>query len=74
MTTEPTATTPGVRTYTCTVCGQTKNETIPATGAHTHVWDNGTVTIAPTETTPGVRTYTCTVCGATLTETIPATG
>ena len=74
VTTEPTETAPGVRTYTCTVCGQTKNETIPATGAHTHVWDNGTVTIAPTETTPGVRTYTCTVCGATRTETIPATG
>ena len=74
VTTEPTETTPGVRTYTCTVCGATRTETIPATGAHTHVWDNGTVTIAPTETTPGVRTYTCTVCGATRTETIPATG
>ena len=74
VTTEPTETTPGVRTYTCTVCGQTKNETIPATGAHTHVWDNGTVTIAPTETTPGVRTYTCTVCGQTKNEIIPATG
>lgn len=32
VTTEPTETTPGVRTYTCTVCGQTKNEIIPATG------------------------------------------
>ena len=32
VTTEPTATTPGVRTYTCTICGQTKNEIIPATG------------------------------------------
>ena len=74
VTTEPTETTPGVRTFTCAVCGATRTETIPATGAHTHVWDNGTVTIAPTETTPGVRTYTCTVCGATRTETIPATG
>ena len=74
VTTEPTETTPGVRTYTCTVCGQTRTETIPATGKHTHVWDNGTVTIAPTETTPGVRTYTCTVCGQTKNEIIPATG
>lgn len=74
VTAEPTETTPGVRTFTCTVCGQTKNETIPATGAHTHVWDNGTVTVAPTETTPGVRTYTCTVCGQTRTEIIPTTG
>ena len=32
MTIAPTETTPGVRTYTCTVCGQTKNEIIPATG------------------------------------------
>ena len=32
VTTEPTETAPGVRTYTCTVCGQTKNEIIPATG------------------------------------------
>ena len=74
MTTEPTETTPGVRTFTCAVCSQTKTEVIPATGPHTHVWDEGTVTVAPTETTPGVRTYTCTVCGQTRTEIIPATG
>lgn len=65
---------PGTMTYTCTVCGATKTEVIPATGPHTHVWDEGTVTVAPTETTPGVRTYTCTVCGQTRTEIIPATG
>ena len=35
VTTEPTETTPGVRTYTCTICGQTKNEIIPATGGST---------------------------------------
>ena len=74
VTTEPTETTPGVRTFTCAVCSATRSETIPATGTHTHVWDNGTVTIAPTETTPGVRTYTCTVCGQTKNEIIPATG
>ena len=74
VTTEPTEKDPGVMTYTCTVCGQTKTEVIPATGPHTHVWGEGTVTVAPTETTPGVRTYTCTVCGKTRTEIIPATG
>ena len=74
VTTEPTETTPGVRTFTCAVCSQTKTEVIPATGPHTHVWDEGTVTVAPTETPPGVRTYTCTVCGQTRTEIIPATG
>ena len=35
MTTAPTATTPGVRTYTCTICGQTKEEVIPPTGGST---------------------------------------
>lgn len=35
VTTAPTETTPGVRTFTCTVCGQTRTETIPATGAST---------------------------------------
>ena len=32
VTTEPTATADGVKTYTCTVCGETKTEAIPATG------------------------------------------
>lgn len=74
VTAEPTEKDPGTMTYTCTVCGQTKTEVIPATGPHTHVWGEGTVTVAPTETTPGVRTYTCTICGQTRTEIIPATG
>ena len=74
VTTEPTETTPGVRTYTCTVCGEVKTEVIPATGAHTHKWDAGKVTTEPTATTPGVRTYTCTICGLTKEEVIPPTG
>ena len=32
VTTAPTATQPGVRTYTCTVCARTRTESIPATG------------------------------------------
>ena len=74
VTTEPTETAPGVRTYTCTVCGEVKTEVIPATGAHTHKWDAGKVTTEPTATTPGVRTYTCTICGQTKEEVIPPTG
>ena len=35
VTTAPTETTPGVRTYTCTVCGDIREEAIPATGAST---------------------------------------
>ena len=34
VTVEPTDTEPGVKTYTCTVCGETKTEEIPATGIH----------------------------------------
>ena len=74
VTTAPTETTAGVRTFTCTVCGQTRTETIPATGEHKHTWDSGRVTTQPTASTPGVRTFTCTVCGQTREEIIPATG
>ncbi len=56
--------------YTCTVCDETKTETIAATG---HVWDDGEVTTEATATTDGVMTYTCTICSETKTETIPAT-
>lgn len=38
ITTKPTCTTPGVKTYTCSVCNKTKTEEIPATGhQHTEV-------------------------------------
>ena len=72
VTTAPTETTPGVRTFTCSGCGATEKRNL--TDAAGHKWDGGTVTTAPTETTPGVRTFTCTVCGQTRTEAIPATG
>lgn len=62
VTTEPTETTPGVRTFTCAVCSQTKTEVIPATGAHTFVF---TKNIAPTCTEAGYDLYTCSGCGAT---------
>ena len=62
VTTEPTETTPGVRTFTCAVCGQTKTEVIPATGAHTFVF---TKNVAPSCTEAGYDLYTCRDCGAT---------
>lgn len=38
VTMEPTCTTPGVKTYTCSICQKTKTEEIPATGhQHTEV-------------------------------------
>ena len=62
VTTEPTETTPGERTFTCAVCSQTKTEVIPATGAHTFVF---TKNVAPTCTEAGYDLYTCSGCGAT---------
>lgn len=61
VTTEPTETTPGERTFTCAVCSQTKTEVIPATGAHTFVF---TKNIAPSCTEAGYDLYTCSGCGA----------
>ena len=62
VTTAPTETTPGVCTFTCTVCGQTRTETIPATGAHDYQF---TKNVAPTCTDGGYDLYTCSGCGAT---------
>jgi len=62
VTTEPTETTPGVRTFTCAVCGATRTETIPATGAHDYQF---TRNVAPTCTADGYDLYTCSGCGAT---------
>ena len=62
VTTAPTETTPGVRTYTCTVCGDIREETIPATGAHDYRF---TKTVAPTCTDGGYDLYTCSGCGTT---------
>lgn len=62
VTTEPTENEPGVRTFTCAVCGATRTETIPATGAHDYQF---TRTVAPTCTADGYDLYTCSGCGAT---------
>ena len=73
ITTSPTCENAGVKTYTCTVCNETKTETIAATG-HTSV----EVSEKPaTCTEPGHTAGTkCSVCGATLSgmEKIPETG
>ncbi len=71
ITTEPTCEDKGVKTFTCTVCHDTKAEEIPAKG---HEWDDGVVTTEPTCEDTGVKTYTCAVCHATKTEEIPAHG
>lgn len=67
VTVEATHTSTGTRVYTCTLCGDTKTETIVKLEAHE--WDEGKITTEPTCTTVGVKTYTCT-CGETKTEEI----
>ena len=70
ITTAATCTATGVRTYTCSKCGDSYTESIEATG-HSYT---SKVTTAATCTTAGVRTYTCSMCGSSYTEAIAATG
>lgn len=66
--TEPTCTTEGVKTYTCSN-GETRTETIPALG-HDHI-----VTYSDNIcTTPGTKTTTCSRCDYSVTENIDALG
>lgn len=74
----------GKKTYTCTVCGKTKEEVLPtATPAptdkptakpatHTHTWGDPE-TVDATCTADGSNTYTC-ACGKTKVEALPALG
>ena len=73
VTSIPSCTTTGVKTYRCTVCNDiVRTEEIPAKG---HTEDAGTVTTPATCVTKGVKTFKCSVCKAILrTEEIPATG
>lgn len=70
LTIDPSCTKPGIMTYTCANCHETKTEEVDALG-HDY---SGTVTTAPGCETNGVMTYTCSRCGDSYTEAIPATG
>ncbi len=73
VTTEPTCSTLGVKTYTCELCNQTSTEDIP-TLEHTPA---ETTAVAPTCTETGLTEGThCSVCNAVLTaqEIVPALG
>ena len=65
VTKEPTETETGVKTFTCTRCGETKTEVIPAL-SHEHNY-NAVVT-APTCTAKGYTTHTC-ACGDSYVDT-----
>lgn len=61
----------GSKTYTCSICGDTKTEAIPKKD---HTWDEGKVTKKATCTEDGLKVYTCRVCVETKEEVLKATG
>ena len=65
VTKEPTETETGVKTFTCTRCGETKTETIPKL---THEHSYKAVVTAPTCTEKGYTTHTC-ACGDSYVDT-----
>ena len=68
VTLEPTCTTEGTRTYTCSNdCGETYTEVIPALG-HNYISE---VIKPATCAEEGLRKYTCTRCGDSYEEVIP---
>ena len=64
VTTHPTCTENGVRTYGCTVCEAIKEESISKTGS-AHSWSEEVTVIPPTCVDKGYTTHTCTLCGDT---------
>ena len=54
--------------YTCTICGDTYSDLLPATGKHTYT---SKVTVEATCTNEGETTYSCTGCEESYAEIIP---
>lgn len=69
VTTQPSCTKAGVKTYICSECGDSYVEKIPAAG---HKYTKETQN--PTCTAKGVITYTCSVCKHSYSKKIAATG
>lgn len=67
----PTCTEDGIVVYTCTVCGETKTETLSALG---HNWNQGVITKRPDCTSAGQLQYTCLRCKETTTQAIAKLG
>ena len=56
---------------TCSLCGETITEVLPATGNHSYT---GAQTKDPTCEAAGIMTYTCSGCSDSYTESVAATG
>ena len=63
ITTNPSCTAEGVKTFTCEICGDSYTKNIEATG-HNYI----PVVTPPTCTEIGYTTYTCSVCNASYTD------
>ena len=75
ITKEPTATEPGIKTYTCTVCGKTKTESIAK--VHVHEYTGlGEIVKEPSCETEGERWMYCTNdgCDSKILAPMPAIG
>lgn len=71
VTKEATCKEAGVKTFTCSICGDIYTESIKKLNTHSYV---ETVTKEPTCKEGGVKTYTCSVCNATYTESLTKVG
>lgn len=70
ITTEPTCTERGEKTFTCTICGNTDTKKVNATG---HSYGAYKVVKEPTNKRKGLKSKTCSVCGKIVYEGIPKT-
>ena len=70
ITTEPTCTERGEKTFTCTICGNTNTKKVNATG---HSYGAYKVVKEPTNKRKGLKAKTCSVCGKIVYEAIPKT-
>ena len=70
ITTEPTCTERGEKTFTCTICGNTDTKKVNATG---HSYGAYKVVKEPTNKRKGLKSKTCSVCGKIVYEAIPKT-
>ncbi|MBO5797277.1 MAG: hypothetical protein J6R77_02900, partial [Clostridia bacterium] len=79
VTTDPTCAKAGVKTYTCSVCGGTKTESVPATGAHTYgtptyTWSSDRSTCTAKHTCTGAGCTASEECVATVTSEVTTVG